>query len=240
MSNKFSHINPATFYQTLLPSTKQPISFRPYNVREEKQLLLAEQSEDGITMIRTLADVVSRCLLPQQDRLTTFDVEYLFSQIRSKSVGEFSKLSVGCNQAGCEDISIEYMYPLEDIKVQYPEGNKDFIKVSDKLGFKMRYPSIGDAIDLEHIKDDAQKKFKAVSSCITEVYSDDEVINVSDSEEDLSGVMELIDNLQPSQYAMLSEFFDEIPYIYGRIKYHCTKCRTEHNLTIKGLSDFFA
>ena len=80
--SKFSHINPATFYQTILPSSKKSISFRAYNIKEEKQLLLAEQSEDGITMIKTLADVVSRCLLPQQDYLATFDVEYLFSQIR--------------------------------------------------------------------------------------------------------------------------------------------------------------
>ena len=238
--SKFSHINPATFYQTTLPSTKQQISFRAYNIKEEKQLLLAEQSEDGITMIKTLAEVVARCLMPTQDYLTTFDIEYLFSQIRSKSVGEFSKLSVGCSQVGCEDVAIEYMYPLKDIKIQYPQNDNTFLKVQDDLGFKMRYPSIEDAIDLELIKDEVQKKFKAVSSSIVEVYSKDEVIKVGDSEEEMADIMSLIDSLHPAQFALLAKFFDDIPYIYGELRYKCSKCRTEHNLNVRGLSDFFA
>lgn len=237
--SKFAHINPATFYQTVLPSTKKQIQFRAYNVKEEKQLLLAEQSEDGITMIKTLSDVVASCLIPEQDNLTTFDVEYLFQQIRQKQVGEISRLNVGCSNVGCEDVQIEYMYPLQEIKIQYPENSSDFIKIQETLGFKMKYPSIDDAIELEQIKDETQKKFKAVSSSIVQVYHQDEVINI-DSADDLGDVMNLIDSLHPQDFAKLSKFFDDIPYIYGQIKYKCTKCRTEHALTIRGLSDFFA
>lgn len=235
---RFENINPVTLYTTVLPSTKQKIQYRAYNVREEKQLLLADESKDGITMLKTLASIIEQCITPKQQRLTSFDVEYMFAKIRSKSVGEIAVLRVGCDGEECADVSIEYRFNLDTLEVKFPKNVSNFIKVQDSLGFEMVYPSITDAIEIESERDENKKKFRAISSSISKVYHGDEIIDVTD--DDKEGIADLIDKLDPQQYAKLAEFFEQVPETSGKLEYRCPKCKKEHKKEIKGLHNFFS
>jgi hypothetical protein len=124
--------------------------FRPMRVKEERALLTADASENGSVMINTLHNVVKSCVeMIETKYLTSFDLEYLFTQIRAKSVGEITTLYLLCDTPGCEDVEVRYEYHLSDIKVVFPEGVSDIIKLSDDLAIKMRYPSVDEAIDIE-------------------------------------------------------------------------------------------
>lgn len=236
--SRLDNINISPTYQVEIPSTQEKVKFRAYNVKEEKLLLSADQSEDGIVMINTLYEIVLNCLTPKPKRLTSFDLEYLFSQIRAKSVGEIANLIVTCDVLGCEEVKVEYRYDLRDIKVVFPNDKETFIKLSDELGVQMTYPSIEDSIEIEKIKDETEKKHLAIRSCISHIYSKEEVIDVS--EESKESLSNFVDRLLPEQYRKLETFFDSFPVVSGKLKYRCPNCKKEHSKTIKGLANFFS
>ena len=235
---RFDNINPVTLYTTVLPSTKKKVQYRAYNVREEKQLLLADESKDGIVMLKTLASIIEQCITPKQSRLTSFDVEYMFAKIRAKSVGEIATLRVGCDGPECADVSVEYRFNLDTLEVKFPENVSNIIKVSDTLGFELVYPSITDAIEIESEQNETKKKFLAISSSIVRVFNGDEILDVTD--EDKEAIADLIDKLDPQQYAKLAEFFEQVPETSGKLEYRCPKCKKEHKKEIKGLHNFFS
>lgn len=238
MASKLDSINVSPVYQVKIPSTGEVVNYRPYQVKEERALLAADQTEDGIVMLNTLLSVVKNCLTPTPKKLTSFDLEYLFAQIRAKSVGEIANIRVGCDADGCEEVAIEYRYDLQNIQVVFPEGKDTAIKLSDTLAVKMSYPSVEEAIQIEREENNETKKYLAIKSSIELIYSEDEVIDVS--QESQQSLTNFVDRLLPSHYKKLEDFLESVPEVEGTLKYRCTNCRKEHNKTIKGLASFFS
>lgn len=235
--SKLSALNVSTLYDVTIPSSGENVKFRAYNVKEERALLTADESKDGSVMISTLNQVVLNCIMPTPENLTSFDLEYLFAQIRAKSVGEISTISVGCDEKECKEVSIEYKYNLSDLQVVFPPNKNMNIVLSDTLVIKMKYPSVEDSLKIEQLSSDSAKKYKAVKSSIDIIYAEDEAIKVSEEPE--SEILSFIDNLNPKQYRKLEEFFEEMPFVEGTLKYRCTNCKKEHTKKIQGLLNFF-
>ena len=139
-------INPSPLYDVVVPSTKKKIKFRPFVVKEERALLAAEASEDPVVMMNTLIQIVKNCTNPEQTNLTNFDFEYLFVQIRTKSVDEFSRLAFKCDD--CKDVSVNVEMDLRQTYVKFPPEGKD-IKLSDELAVTMRWLSVDEIVDIE-------------------------------------------------------------------------------------------
>lgn len=239
MSNesKLSSLISVPYYDVIIPSSGIAAKFRAYNVKEEKQLLLADEQNDGSVMISTLNNVIKNCIIPRQERLTSFDLEYLFAQIRSKQVGEIATVVVGCSTTGCEDVKIEYQYNLSDIKIVFPEGISKLIKISDTLTIQMRYPSVEDSLDIELEKNETEKRYKAIKSQIDIIFNNGEAIQIAEESEE--SISSFIDSLNPQQYRKLETFFEKMPYAEGILKYRCTKCKTQHEKKVIGLASFF-
>ena len=237
--SKLNSINISPSYNVTIPSTNKQVQFRPYSVKEEKALLAADQTEDGIVMINTLLQVVKNCITPSPTKLTQFDLEYLFAQIRARSVGEIANIKVGCDSAGCEDVSVEYRYDIRDVKVVFPDNKiKDnIIRLNQQLAIKMTWPSVEQSIEIEKAATEADQRYLAVTAQIAQIYNGEEVIDVA--EESRKDILGFIDRLPAIDYKKLETFFDTVPYVEGTLKYRCPKCKTEHNKKIVGLSNFF-
>lgn len=236
--SKLNNINISPSFSTNIPSTGQSVKFRPYSVKEEKALLAADSSEDGIVMINTLLQVVKNCLTPVPERLTSFDLEFLFAQIRAKSVGEIANIRVGCDAPGCENVQMEYKYDIRDIKVVFPQNKLDTIRINENLAIKMTYPSVEQAIEIEKAPDETDQRYLAIVSSIEQIFNGDEVIDVQT--ESRRDILNFVDRLPALEYKKLETFFDEIPFVEGTLKYRCPNCRKEHNKKIVGLNSFFS
>jgi hypothetical protein len=217
-----------TIYTDKIPSSKEPIKFRPFVVKEERALMMAQESGNNDTMIATLEKVVRSCVTNGNlYNLSTFDVEYLFVKIRCKSIEEFSSLIFTCNK--CQEkntVSIN----LTNVTVHGLENTNTLIKLDNDLSVELKYPGISDLLD---IKDEAE----AISKCIKTVYRGDESHDVSDlkSEE----IVDFLDNLSSKQYEKIEAFYANVPYAKIDADWKCTKCETDHTYELKGINDFF-
>ena len=231
---RLEDINPSPIYDVVVPSTKKKIKFRPFVVKEERALLAAEASEDPVVMMNTLIQIVKNCTIPEQSSLTNFDFEYLFTMIRTKSVGEYSRLSFKCDD--CADSSINVEVDLQQTYVKFPESSRD-IKLSDELAVTMRWLTVDEIVEIETKHDKNDRIFKAVCASIETVFFRDQTIECG---RDNAGSVEvLIGRLNGKQFALLEKFIEEQPTTQIDVKYRCPKCRKEHQKTLSGLSSFF-
>jgi ribosomal protein L44E len=227
-------INPSPLYDVVVPSTKKKIKFRPFVVKEERALLAAEASEDPVVMMNTLIQIVKNCTNPEQTNLTNFDFEYLFVQIRTKSVDEFSRLAFKCDD--CKDVSINVEMDLRQTYVKFPPEGKD-IKLSDELAVTMRWLSVDEIVDIETNNQPEDVKFKAVCSSIETVFYKDQTIEIDETTK--SSVETFVGRLNNKQFSALEKFIDEQPSVRLDVKYRCPSCKKEHQKTLEGLSSFF-
>lgn len=224
-----------------LPSNKQNIEFRPFLVKEEKALLIAMESEDESHMVTVMRDLVNDCVeTPGFDisKVPFFDAEYLFLNLRAKSVGEVSTLEYrhtdGINYEGepCETVT-EVKINLEDIKVHGIGETEDKIQLTDKLGVKLKYPSIVD-ISKHSIGDNASE-INLLATSIEYAYDDNEVYEAETEEEQI----EFIESMNATQLKKIADFFASMPRIKHTITYKCEGCGQEDTLELEGLADFF-
>lgn len=224
-----------------LPSNKQNIEFRPFLVKEEKALLIAMESEDESHMVAVMRDLVNDCVeTPGFDisKVPFFDAEYLFLNLRAKSVGEVSTLEYrhtdGINYEGepCETVT-EVKINLEDIKVHGIGETEDKIQLTDKLGVKLKYPSIVD-ISKHSIGDNASE-INLLATSIEYAYDDNEVYEAETEEEQI----EFIESMNATQLKKIADFFASMPRIKHTITYKCEGCGQEDTLELEGLADFF-
>ena len=212
-----------------LPSSGKRISFRPFLVKEEKALLMAAQSEDSLSMIDAVKDVIAACSEDLDvNKLPYFDLEYLFLNIRAKSVGEVIKLeyrhSAGVNYKGepCEAVTpIEIN--LENVKVEKTEGHTNKIQIDDKLGVEMRYPSINDVKLISEGKDELEM----LAKCIISVYDEENVYepdNVQDA-------VQFLESLNNSQFSKIMQFINTMPKLRHTFTYKCKGCGQEDTVT---------
>lgn len=221
-------------FSLTVPSTKEQIQFRQFTVREEKALLQAEMSDDMRTMTNAVKETVLACTkgLKDVDSLTLFDLEFLITRIRAKSVGEKIDLNMKCDADETHPL-IPVRVDLEGIEVTFPEGHDKKIHLYEDVGVVMRYPNLKNSHEFDDIDN-----FDAVVKCIESIYTDDEVFYAEDQTE--AELKEFVESLTEAQLEKIKEtFFDKMPSYQHVMKYTCKTCGHEHEKILKGLSSFF-
>lgn len=224
-------------YKMTIPSTGETIEYRPYLVREEKLLMIAMESEDESQMVSATKDIISSCTFEKVDvnNLTTFDVEYLFMVLRSKSVGENVEIAINCDN--CEHPN-KYQINI-DTDIQVKKGGDKKIQLNQDTGMIMRYPSMADYLDIVNSdRDEIDKIFDILAKSIESVYSGDEIYDAS--EQSQSELVDFLEHLSSDQYVKVREFLDNAPQAYATAKFKCESCGTDNEVEVKGLRNFFS
>lgn len=233
-------INQTPLYTLEVPSTKQKVKFRPFLIKEEKALLIAQQSEEASVMVDTLKEVVKSCIVDEidVDKLATFDLEYIFTQIRSKSVGEIIELKLKCDDCTDENAIGTAFVDITKLKVDFPEGHNNKISLYDDVGIAMRYPTLDIIKGLENLDtNDLDKVFDIVVECIDYIYTTNEVFYAK--EQTKEELIEFLNNLSSSQFENVQKFFETMPRLKQEIEYTCPVCNKKHNKVLEGLQSFF-
>ena len=229
-------------YELELPSTGKPIKYRPFLVREEKLLVLAMESEDSKQITNAIKTVIKNCIETRGikvEALPTFDIEYLFLNIRGKSVGEEVELSIICPDDGQTTVPVKIL--LDDIVVvKNPEHNNK-IKLDDSLMMEMKYPSLDQFIksNFDFNSDDVvNQSFDLISSCIDKIYNEEEVWDTRDvTKKELE---EFLDQMNSSQFKQIERFFETMPKLSHTLKVTNPNTGVESEITLEGLTSFFA
>jgi hypothetical protein len=227
-------------YELIVPSTKQKIKYRPFLVREEKALMIAQQSEDEGVMLDTLKSIIEGCTLNKLDveKLAMFDIEYIFTQLRARSVGEISELLFSCLECNDPKAKMPVDIDLTTLKVEFDENHSTTIPLFDNVGIKMKYPSLA---LLDKMKDfdstNISVIFDIIFDCVDSIYDEDSVYPATEqSKEELE---EFINNLTQEQFKKIQQFFETMPKLEKAIEFDCPVCKHHHKHTVKGLSGFF-
>lgn len=234
-------INMAPKYSMTIPSTGQEVMFRPFLVKEEKVLMMAMETGDNKSSLTAIMDVINNCVdadISDQD-VTAFDVEYMFLQLRAKSVGETSKIGTKCEQCQHEQMLV---IPLHDIKVRQPvEPLPDVIELTADISLKMKWPSYRNLIDagVEPEKlNELDSVFKLIALCIDTVMTQEEQMKLSDeSEEDQQ---EFLESLNSDQFTKIKEYVQSIPTVRYDVSIDCEECGSKIEKTLTGIANFFS
>lgn len=235
---KLSQVNPTPKYPVTVPSNKKKATYRPFLVKEEKALLAAQESEDIGVMLTTLKQIVEQCIEPASsvENMTSFDLEYLFTLIRAKSVGEYSDLVFTCSACDDPKNKAKVSIDLRTVEVAFPEGVTNKVKISDNITVLMKYPTMEELIDIESNKDTIGRE-KVIASAIESIFVDDDVYHAKEEPE--SELVGFINSLTTKQFGLLEQFLSESPTAQIKVAYKCPACGTEHNKVLKGLNNFF-
>jgi hypothetical protein len=228
-------------YELELPSTGQTIKYRPFLVKEEKLLVIALESEDTKQITNAIKTVIKNCIETKGikvESLPTFDIEFLFLNIRGKSVGEEIEVNIICPDDGETQVPVKIN--VDDIKVQKnPDHNKQ-IKLDDSIMMEMKYPSLDQFIksnfDLS-ADNTMDQSFDLISSCIDKIYTEDEVWSTSDVTK--KELVEFLDQMNSSQFKEIEKFFETMPKLSHKIKIKNPVTEVESEVTLEGLSSFF-
>ena len=228
-------------YELTLPSTKKKIKYRPFLVKEEKVLIIAMESEDTKEITNAVKTVIKNCIITRGvkvETLSTFDIEYLFLNIRGKSVGEEVDVMVTCPDDGVTQVPVTIA--LDEIKVQETKKHSRDIKLDNDLTLRMKYPSMEQFVQSNFaIGDDMslQDTFEIVSSCIEQVYNEEESWSASEcSKKELADFME---QLSSKQFKQIETFFETMPKLSHTFKVKNPKTGVESEVVLEGLSSFF-
>tara|TARA_Y100001972_G_C7633797_1_gene318188 strand:+ start:577 stop:1299 length:723 start_codon:yes stop_codon:yes gene_type:complete len=232
----------ASRYTTVVPSTGEKIEFRPFLVKEEKLLMVALESKDNKLIVRTLKDVILACTFDKVDvaKLASFDLEYLFLQLRAKSVGETAKIALKCTEC---DESMKHNVVLEDIKLNVPKDKK-IVMLTDKVGIQFKYPSVNDMdeLNLSDIEGLTQEQQLAATETLIlismdQIFDEDEVHAVENYTKD--ELIDFVGGLNSSQFQKVTEWFADMPALKHTLKWDCKKCEHSNVVELRGLQSFF-
>lgn len=217
-----------------IPSTKTKVRYRGFTVKEEKILLLAKEEKELDVMINAVREIITSCIQDNInfDTLTAFDIEYIITQIRARSVGEVVELSMQCDKD--ENHSrIPLNIDLTKINVTFPEGHSKTIPLFDNVGIEMRYPALNELPTLEKLSG-----IDLIAFCINSIYTDEEIFDAKDqTKEEINAFLE---SLTKTQFDKINEtFFNTMPHYTHEVTYTCRDCGTVHHKVIKGLANFF-
>jgi len=230
-------------YELELPSTGKTIQYRPFLVKEEKLLVIALESEDTKQITNAIKAVIRACILTKGVKvevLPTFDIEYLFLNIRGKSVGEDIDVKLTCPDDNETEVSINVN--LDDIQVEKPEGHSNQIKLDKNLMMELKYPSLNEFIKNNFDPNDTTKNpmeqsFDLIGSCISKIYNEDEVWAASDcSKKEIS---DFLDSMNSTQFKEVEKFFETMPRLTHTIKVVNPKTKVESDVVLEGLASFF-
>ena len=229
-------------YELELPSTGKPVQFRPFLVKEEKLLVLALESEDTKQITNAIKAVLKSCVLTKGikvETLPTFDIEFLFLNIRAKSVGEVLEVNVICPDD--EKTEVNVSINLEDIEVQKNEGHNKQIKLDENLMMEMKYPSLDEFIknnfDFKEVNQ-MDQSFQLIASCIDKIFNEEEVWATADCTK--KEVNEFLESMNSSQFKDIEKFFETMPKLQHTIKVTNPNTQVESEVLLEGLASFFA
>lgn len=227
-----TQLNPTPIYECTLPSTGKKVKFRPFLVKEERALLVAQESEDVSTLLNTLSNVIKSCII-KPPTLTVFDMEYMFLQIRAKSVGEYSQLLMTCDSCSAETI---INIDIRSAVVHNADIDKR-IQLSPTLSIQMKFPSLEEMAEINATNDPNRIMELAVIASMAEIYTDKEAIAVDG--EDPAKMVQFIDTLTGAQFRKMEDFVKNTPTVTLSANWSCPKCNHVNEYTLKGLTDFF-
>ena len=227
-------------YELEVPSTDEKIKYRPFLVKEEKILMMALETKDNAQIISAVKDIVSECTFNKLNISTMpmFDVEYIFLQIRSKSVGEVSKVKILCPDDKKTYTNVEI--DLNEVKVQVEDEHTNKIELTDSMGMIMTYPNIDSFSDNGIQNINASNMLDVIGTCILQIYEDkgEKVYEAKDQTK--KELVEFIEQLNTKQFQDVQKFFDTMPRLKHTIKVKNPKTKKTSDVTLSGLNDFFA
>ena len=227
-------------YELEIPSTDEKIKYRPFLVKEEKILMIAMETDEQSAIINAVKEIVSACTFDVLDvsKMPMFDVEYVFLNIRAKSVGEISKIKLRCPDD--EKTFVDTDIDLTEVKVQVEDGHTNKIELTEDMGMVMTYPTI-DSFQTAGVSEiSAENMIDLIGTCILEIYEDngEKVYEAKDSTK--KELVEFIEQLNSKQFMKVQEFFDTMPKLKHTVTVKNPKTKKESEVTLEGLNDFFA
>jgi hypothetical protein len=227
-------------YELELPSTGQKIKYRPFLVKEEKLLLLALETEDNKQITNAIKTVIKNCIETKGikvETLPTFDIEFLFLNIRARSVGEEIEVNLICPDDN--ETTVPVTINVDDIKVEKNKNHHKQIKLDDSLMMDMKYPSLDQFIknNFDLNGNTMEQSFELIADCIDKIYSEEEVWSSSDvTREEMVDFLEQMNSLQ---FKQIEEFFETMPKLSHKVKIKNPKTKVESEVVLEGLSSFF-
>ena len=232
-------LNNSPKYEMTIPSSKETVRFRPFLIKEEKNMLIAAESGNTANVLNALMDTLKACIDGDinETKLATFDVEYMFLQLRSKSVGETAKVGIKCAQCGTQN---ELHINLEDLNLSVPDINKT-IQLTDDIKVELDWPSYSDllsaGVDTDSFSN-TEQLFKMIQYCFKTVITENERINLKEVSNKELG--DFIDSLNGEQFSKIREFIEQIPRLRKEYSITCKSCNHENVNTLEGLSNFLS
>ena len=229
-------------YELELPSTKETIQYRPFLVKEEKLLVIALESEDTKQITNSIKTVIKNCIVTKNikvEDLPTFDIEFLFLNIRGKSVGEELEVNIICPDDGETQVAVKIN--LDSIKVQKNEDHTKRIKIDDNIMMEMKYPSLDQFIKTNfdfNQKNAMEQSFELIGSCIDKIFTADEAWSTSDVTK--KELVDFLESMNSSQFKDIEKFFETMPKLSHKIKVTNPKTEVENEVVLEGLASFFA
>ncbi|AGH06699.1 baseplate hub subunit [Synechococcus phage S-RIM2] len=226
-------------YKIKLPSDGRTVSFRPFLVKEEKLLLLATETGEQDEIVTAIKNIIKECTdIQNVERLSTFDIEYLFLQIRTKSVGESVDVTVICPDDGETEVAISI--PLDDIKVVKTRGHKREMKLSDEIVITMGYPSLDTFVKMNFTDSDSEveQMFDMAASCVETIADVEQVYECKDVPK--AELIEWFNELNSKQFQMIQKFFETMPKLSHTVMVTNPNTGVESEVVLEGLASFFA
>jgi len=232
-------LNDVPEYELTVPSTGQSVGFRPFLVKEQKVLMIAYESKDVKEILRAVMNCIQACVQNiDVNKLATFDVDYIFTQIRSKSVGEKSDVVMKCTTCGHEN---QLTVNLDEITIDL-EKKDMVIELNDKYTLTMKYPTYSDIINdrvlLNDKRTQTEQLLATLRNCMETIQTEEENILLKD--ETVEEIDDFISSLNDEQYGKIADFVSSVPTLSYTKKFNCKECEKENELRVEGLQDFFS
>ena len=228
--------------ELVLPSSGKKVRYRPFLVKEEKILIMALESEDTKQITSAIKSVLSDCILSRGikiDKLATFDIEYLFLNIRGKSVGETVEVNVTCPDDG--QTKVEMLIDIDSIKIQKDSNHSNIIKLDDSLSVQMNYPSLDQFIETNFdtsSNSQVDESLNVIMSCINQVYNEEEAWEASNCTK--KELREFVESMNSKQFKQVENFFETMPKLSHKVKVMNPNTKVESEVVIEGLASFFS
>ena len=223
-------------YELNIPSTGQSIKYRPFLVKEQKNLMIAQESEDTKLIENAFADIINDCTFGEIDpyKMPMFDIEYVFLRLRGKSVGEKIKVNVLCPDD--EETRVDVEINLEDVDIQMHDEHTNIVNITDNISIVMKYPSLSD-MEGFNVEGQVESLFDMIRRCVHEIHDGNDVHHRVDmSDKDLS---EFIESMSTEQFERLSAFFETMPKLQHVVDVKNPKTKKKSEVLITGLQNFF-
>jgi len=230
-------------YEIELPLSKKKIRYRPFLVKEQRNLLMAMESSESSSVHDSIRDILHNCTLTEDidiDKLPIIDIEYYFINLRAKSVGEVVESKYRCNNEvdgqECNNI-MEHNINLLNIKVGMDNTISPEIQLTDKLSIKMKYPEFGIIKDSVNIINETELTFNMLARSIEYIYDGEQFYYANETP--ISELIEFVENLNQTQFEKIENFFNNLPKMKEKIEMTCSKCGFHHSFKLEGLESFF-